>query len=192
MNPYRKRIFEMVRGLLQPHAPLGRCLDFGGGDGWFAWSLRQSGLVREVTPVDVQARPNTFVPVTLFDGKRLPFADRSFDLVSSFDVLHHCPDPRASLTDALRCARRFFLLKDHTYRSLPGKLALCLLDEIGNRKFGIPSLYRYQKKWEWSPWIEEAGFVLRHLIPSARCHTGPLGWATNRLQFISLWERRPS
>jgi SAM-dependent methyltransferase len=191
MNPYRKRILESFRALLQPTAPLDRCLDFGGGDGWFAWSLKEAGLVRDVTAVDVKERPHTFSKVTLYDGQRLPFPDRSFDLVSSVDVLHHCPDPRASLTDALRCAGRYFLLKDHTYRGFMGKFALCVLDEIGNRRFGIPSLYRYQKGWEWSSWIEEAGFVLRQKVHPARCHTGLLGWATNSLQFISLWERRP-
>ena len=40
--------------------------------------------------------------------------------------------------------------------------------------------------------IEDAGFVLRQLIYPARCHTGALGWATNQLQFVSLWERQPT
>jgi hypothetical protein len=191
MNPYRRRILEMFRAVLAPHAPVERGLDFGGGDGWFAWSLQQAGLVREMTAVDVVARSTTFAPVALYDGKRLPFDDRSFDLVSSIDVLHHCPSPRESLVELLRCSRRFFLLKDHTYRTRTGKLALCLLDEIGNRRFGIPSPYHYQKGWEWSSWIEEAGFVQRAIIHPARCHTGLLGWATNALQVISLWERRP-
>jgi SAM-dependent methyltransferase len=179
MNSYRRRILDSFRAMLQPYAPLGHCLDFGGGDGWLAWSLKQAGLATQVTAVDVQSRPHIFTEVTLYDGQRLPFPDRLFDLVSSVDVLHHCPDPRASLTDLLRCARRFFLLKDHTYRGLTGKLALCLLDEVGNRRFGIPSPYHYQRNWEWSAWIEEAGFVRRQLVHPARCHVGPLGWATN-------------
>jgi SAM-dependent methyltransferase len=189
MNPYRRRIFEDFRTLLQPYATIETSLDFGGGDGWFAMSLQQAGLVKKVTPIDVQARPNTHVPVTLYDGKTIPFEDRSFDLVTSTDVLHHCPDPKAALAEAVRCSRRFFLLKDHTYRHFPGKLALAVLDELGNRKFGIPSLYLYQKRWEWSGVLEDAGFVQRQLIHPAQCHTGPLGWTTNHLQFISLWER---
>ncbi|HEY1860439.1 MAG TPA: methyltransferase domain-containing protein [Gemmataceae bacterium] len=192
MNPYRCRILEMFRTLLKPHAPLARWLDFGGGDGWFGSSLKEAGLAQEVVPVDVQARQRTFTEVALYDGKRLPFPDRSFDLVSSIDVLHHCPSPGDSLTDALRCTNRFFLLKDHTYRGVTGKLTLCLLDEIGNRRFGIPSLFHYQRGFEWSPLIEQAGFVLRQLVHPAACHTGLLGRATNRLQFVSLWERQPS
>lgn len=189
MNPYRIRVFEAFKRLLQPHATIEKSLDFGGGDGWFAMSLQQAGLVKKVTPIDVQARPNTHVPVTMYDGKRIPFEDRSFDLVTAIDVLHHCPDPKAALAEAVRCSGRFFLLKDHTYRHLPGRVTLAVLDEVGNRKFGIPSLYLYQKRWEWSPVLERAGFVQRELIHPMRCHVGPLGWATNSLQFISLWER---
>jgi hypothetical protein len=192
MNGYRCRILEIFRTLVRPYAPLGRWLDFGAGDGWFSWSFAHAKLAREVVPVDVQGRPHTFSEVALYDGRRLPFADRSFDLVSSIDVLHHCPAPWDSLRDALRCANRFFLLKDHTYRGVTGKVALCVLDEIGNRRFGIPSPFHYQKGFEWSSIMEEAGFVLRRLIHPAPCHAGALGWATNRLQFVSLWERQAS
>jgi SAM-dependent methyltransferase len=189
MNPYRRRVLELVRPLLRPHAPLGRALDFGAGDGWFARSFVEEGLVKEVVPVDVQRRARPVAEVVLYDGARLPFDDRSFDLVCSLDVLHHCPSPRAALRDALRCSDRFFLLKDHNYRGPLGKAALCLLDEIGNRRFGVPSVYHYQRRWEWLPWIGEAGFALRELVHPALCHKGPLGWATNGLQFVGLWER---
>jgi SAM-dependent methyltransferase len=166
-----------------------RALDFGSGDGWFANEFGCGGLARDVVAVDVMPRELSYVQPLVYDGKHLPFADRTFDLVSSIDVLHHCPDPRASLREALRCTGRFFLLKDHTYRGLAGKLALCVLDEVGNRRFGVSSPYHYQRAREWFPWIAEAGFALRRLIHPAPCHRGVLGWATNRLQFIGLWER---
>jgi SAM-dependent methyltransferase len=190
MNPYRRRVLESFDTVLRPHAPVASCLDFGAGDGWFASSFVERNLAKDVTAVDVQARGRTFTPVTLYDGVRLPFGDRSFELVSSVDVLHHCPDPRASLQDALRCSSRFFLLKDHTYSGPAGRAALAILDEIGNRRFGIPSPFNYRTLPEWSEWIDACGFARRHLVHPAPCHTGALGWATNSLQFIGLWERR--
>jgi SAM-dependent methyltransferase len=190
MNPYRRRILETFDALVRPHAPVASCLDFGAGDGWFARSFLDRGLASDVTAVDVQPRPASFARVTLYDGARLPFPDRSFELVSSVDVLHHCPDPRASLEDALRCSSRFFLLKDHTYAGPAGRAALAVLDEIGNRRFGIPSPFNYRTRQQWTGWVEGAGFILRQMVHPARCHTGPLGWATNGLQFVGLWERR--
>jgi SAM-dependent methyltransferase len=189
MNPYRLRILPLLLNLLRERAPAARALDFGSGDGWFATQMRASGLIGELVPVDVQARPNSFVEPIHYDGMRLPFDDRSFDLVYSVDVLHHGPDPAASLRDLVRCSSRLLLLKDHTWRTRAGKLTLAVLDEIGNRKFGIPCLYRYQRRWEWFDIIESEGFRLVRLIHPAVCHAGLMGRLTNSLQFAALWER---
>jgi len=151
--------------------------------------MRESGQIGELTPVEVQARPNSFVVPTLYDGNKLPFADRSFDLVYSVDVLHHCPDPEASLRDLVRCSNRLVLLKDHTWRTRSGKWTLAVLDELGNRKFGIPCLYEYQHRWDWFNIIESEGFRLVRRIHPAVCHVGLMGRLTNALQFAALWKR---
>jgi SAM-dependent methyltransferase len=189
VNPYRRRIFDLARELLVPHGPFARALDFGSGDGWFAASFQAARITTEVVPVDVLHRRRTLVAPRLYDGGRLPFADASFDLVYAVDVLHHCPDPAASLAELLRVAGGWLLLKDHTCGGPPQRWTLALLDEIGNRRFGVPSPHRYQRGWEWLPAIERAGFELERMVHPARCHTGLLGRATNRLQFVALWRR---
>ncbi|HEX5760919.1 MAG TPA: class I SAM-dependent methyltransferase [Thermoanaerobaculia bacterium] len=191
MNPYRRRILDLALELTAPHRPFARALDFGSGDGWFAASFRAAGLAGEVVPVDVLRRRRTVVEPRLYDGARLPFDDGSFDLAYAVDVLHHCPDPPASLAELLRVTRGWLLLKDHTHRGLRQRCTLALLDEIGNRRFGVPSLYRYQRGWEWLPQIAAAGFTLERLIHPAPCHGGALGGATNGLQFVALWRRNP-
>jgi ubiquinone/menaquinone biosynthesis C-methylase UbiE len=40
------------------------------------------------------------------DAKRLPFADDSFVAVMSNSIMHHIPEPRAALADALRVLRK--------------------------------------------------------------------------------------
>jgi SAM-dependent methyltransferase len=189
MNAYRRAVWRLFKPLLAGLGPVPRVLDFGSGDGWFAQEMRKRLPGVELLPLDVQRRARELVEPVLYDGSRIPFADRSFDLAYSVDVLHHCPDPRASLREVLRCTGRYFLLKDHTYRGPLGKAALCLLDEVGNRRFGVPSPHHYQRRWEWLPWIEEAGFRRRALIRPAPCHRGVLGWLTNHLQLVGLWER---
>jgi SAM-dependent methyltransferase len=188
-DSYRANILEMMGRMLAPYAPLPRGLDFGSGDGWFASEMKRRGLAREVVAVDVQRRAASLVEPLLYDGRQLPFADRSFPLTYSIDALHHCPDPRASLRDLLRCTGRYFAIKDHTYRSVLGRLTLCAFDEIGNRRFGVPSLYRYQRAWSWSAWIAGEGFEPVALLHPAPCHDGLLGRASNHLQFVALWRR---
>jgi SAM-dependent methyltransferase len=189
VNPYRRRIFDLARGLLAPHGPFARALDFGSGDGWFAASFRDAGIAPEVVAVDVRRRRRALVEPRLYDGARLPFADASFDLVYAVDALHHCADPAASLAELLRVAGDRLLLKDHVHHGAGQRWILALLDEIGNRRFGVPSTYRYQRDWEWLPAIESAGFALERMIHPAPCHTGLLGRATNHLQFLALWRR---
>ena len=189
VSGYRDRVQRILRSVLEPHVPFRRALDFGCGDGWFAHRFEAEGWADEVLAVDVRRRCPSFARTTLYDGQHLPFEDRSFDLAYGIDALHHCRDPLGSLTELLRCTGRFLLLKDHTYRSVGGKVALMLLDEVGNRPVGVSSIHRYQRGWEWLPEIEGAGFRLEGLVHPAPCHPGLLGWATNALQFVGMWRR---
>jgi SAM-dependent methyltransferase len=188
MNAYRLRVLDQLKATLAPLGPVDSALDFGSGDGFFAHSLRAQTALAAITPVDVVERAHSLVRPLLYDGQRLPFADRSFELAYSVDVIHHCPDPLAALADLARCTRRWLMLKDHQYTSAPGRLTLAVLDELGNRRFGIHSPYLYQRDWQWVKWIEAHGFVRRSFVHPMRCHTGLLA-LTNRLQFMGLWER---
>jgi SAM-dependent methyltransferase len=186
---YRSRVLREIERLLRPLPTAARALDFGAGDGWFARQVARCGLARHVVPVDVRRWPGADGSPVIFDGERLPFADRAFDLTYAIDVLHHCPDPEGMLDEVLRCTRMHFLIKDHTYRTVAGWSTLCVLDELGNRRFGVPSPYRYQRQWAWSRVLEDRGFALVERVHPAPCHTGILGSLTNGLQFLALWRR---
>lgn len=184
---YRPRILSQLQQTIAP-LKAERVLDFGSGDGYFASHISNLPGIRQVTPVDVVERKQSLLKPILYDGHRLPFEDRSFDLVYAIDVVHHCPDPLHALEDMMRCTSKYLLLKDHNYQTPIGRFALAVLDELGNRRFGIPSLYLYQRKWEWLAWIEKHGFKRIEFVHPMRCQTGLLA-PTNGLQFMALWER---
>jgi SAM-dependent methyltransferase len=187
ITSYRPRILERLRATVA-RLDVSRVLDFGCGDGYFSAEIARLPKVAHVVPVDVVARPGSFVQAQLYDGARLPFDDRSFALSYAIDVLHHCPDPIAAIDDMARCSSRYLLIKDHTYHTVGGKYLLAVLDELGNRRFGIPSPYRYQRDWQWVEHIEARGWKRVELIHPMACHAGLLG-LTNRLQWMGLWER---
>ncbi len=189
MSNYRPNVARHLKHLITDLGPIDSLLDFGAGNGWMLSQLLTTDVrVNRAPAVDVQKRPQCHVPVRIYDGKRLPFDDRSFDATMAVDVLHHCPDPAAALRDAARVTRRFIVIKDHTYRSVAGFATLSLLDEIGNRKFGIPSRYQYQRDFSWDAVLAEEGFHVRHRVNPLPCHEGVLS-VTDRLQYGAVYER---
>ena len=81
-----------------------RVLDVGAGDCQLDEILRhRSGC--EVVAVDVTDSNRTSDSVILYDGQRLPFADKSFDVVLLIFVLHHTSDPGTVLEEAQRVSR---------------------------------------------------------------------------------------
>ena len=89
MTLYRQRVLEQIQQLIRPLGPLDTALDFGSGDGFFASQWQGGDVVRRVTAVDVVERKSSLFVPQLYDGKRLPFDDSSFELAYAIDVLHH-------------------------------------------------------------------------------------------------------
>ena len=190
VKSYRENVLDRMRETLAPIAPIGRALDFGCGEGWFAQQLMDEGLVGEVVGVDVMRREDPILEPVIYDGTTLPFEDRSFDLVYSIDTVHHADEPTASLAEAMRCAASHFVLKDHTYEARRTYWKISVLDELGNRRFGVPSPHHYQRGWEWLPTFEREGFELRELRHPIVCDTRPvLARLGNHFQFIGRWRR---
>ena len=172
VNPYRSRIWSEMSPILSAAGPFARVLDVGAGDGWFAMSVSRSGVTSELVAIDVMARPQAHYPVQIYDGRRLPFQDHAFDLVYAVDVVHHAHDPATLLAEMARCTGRYLLLKDHTWENSLDWLCLVIMDEVGNRRFGVPSVYKYQRRWKWDPILKAAEVErIRHLNPLI-CHTG--------------------
>ena len=187
---YRERVYRLACAALRPLGPIAHAVDVGAGEGWYARHLVDDGVVGRCDAVEIVRRERTLVEPILYDGKRLPFADRSATLVYAIDVVHHAPDPHALLDDIARVSAKWILLKDHTCSGAIGRLTLAVLDELGNRRFGIPSPGTYQRDWTWLTHLTSRGFHVRTMIHPAPCQRGLLGAFTNPLQFVAVFERR--
>lgn len=105
----RRRIFRTV---LERFVPPGsqRALDFGCGTGTWLEHLERFGTVSAVDGDEAAVafchqRGRTEVQ-HLPPGAALPFPDGHFDVITSFDVLEHIDDDRATLTELRRTLRR--------------------------------------------------------------------------------------
>src|SRR5688572_21494939 len=80
-------------------------LDIGAGNGEF--SLMVQNYISQLTfsGVEVLNRGEPQIPITYYDGDKIPFADKSFDYVTMINMLHHTPDPKAVILEGLRVSR---------------------------------------------------------------------------------------
>lgn len=133
--------------LFEQDLPAGsRVLDIGGGWGFYHAPLRSRGhrhLVLDVIKPGMQK-----CPVVLYDGNRIPFPDRSFDVSLFVTVLHHIPDPEAVIREALRVTRKRVIVVEDLYHHAVGRWWTVLRDQIYNMEFfGHPKNFRTSKEW---------------------------------------------
>jgi SAM-dependent methyltransferase len=177
------RLAEIV-----PHAA--RVLDVGSGDGQIAWLLGQRRPDLRIEGVDVQVRPQTAIPVTAFDGHRLPFDDGSFDVVMFVDVLHHVEDQRVLLREAARVARQI-VIKDHTPSGLLGRPHLKFLDWFGNVGYGVPLPYNFLRWEQWQEVFRACGVEVDQAMHQLRYWGWPGSWLLDR-SFHFIVRLKPS
>ena len=132
-------------------------LDVGCGDGLLAWMLGARRPELAVEGIDILVRKDTRVPVAPFDGSHIPKPDRSVDVVTFVDVLHHTDDPRILLAEASRVARRAVMIKDHRLEGFLAGPVLRAMDWVGNARHGVVLPYNYQTPQQWLGHFEATG-----------------------------------
>jgi SAM-dependent methyltransferase len=132
-----------------------RLLDFGCGTGTMAGHLARFGSVQAVdADADAVAfsRRRGLAEARHLTGSRLPFDDRWFDVVTTFDVLEHIEDDLAALVELRRVLR-------------PGGTLLCGVPAfpfLWGAQDEISHHYRRYVRPELRARLEDAGFkVLR-------------------------------
>ncbi len=115
-----------LAGRIAPHLPTeATVLDIGSGTGHNAEALRARGA-RTCVELDVVDFHAVGVGPVLFDGARLPFADRVFDACLLAFVLRYPDDPAALLREAGRVASRRVLVLQSSPRGRAGRIVLRL------------------------------------------------------------------
>src|SRR6202046_1005252 len=109
-------------------------LDAGCGSGRTMRELEDYGTVRGIEldeDAAELARSRGHGEVTVGRLEQLPWPDRTFDLITSLDVIEHTPDDRATLAELLRvCRPGGWLLV-----TVPPDPALCSAREAANQLY---------------------------------------------------------
>ncbi|HUI96627.1 MAG TPA: class I SAM-dependent methyltransferase [Xanthobacteraceae bacterium] len=169
-------------------------LDVGGGTGIIAQSIKELFALDRVVSVDVEDRflGGLDIETRTYDGRTLPFADRSFDCVVMSNVVHHVPKSvRAALLDECGrvAANGAVYIKDHMAATRLDHLRLTILDLLGNVPFGGMVRASYLEAADWHALAQDAGFR----IAAQRCGAYRGGAMArlfpNRLEVAMRWEK---
>lgn len=154
----RPRRTRRIGALLAPLLPAsGTVLDVGCGDGHLTAHLQALRPDLRLAGVDVLGRSRDGIEIHTYDGARLPFADRSFDVALLCAVLHHVDEPAALLAEAARVARQGVVLLDHQVDRAAQRLLLRIVDWPGNVPFGVYTPYHFLDRAQWLALFEGLG-----------------------------------
>ena len=174
---------ELVGAMIPAGASV---LDVGCGDGTIAGLIQAERPDVTVEGLDVMVRPSTKIPVTAFDGRTLPAADDSYDVVLFIDVLHHTLEPGRLLAEAARVARETVIVKDHVADNAVDHSILSLMDWVGNAPHGVVLPYNYQSGARWESLYAQGGLRSTKTLRDVPLYPWPLSMVFGRaLHFVS-------
>lgn len=169
---HSRRVRVLAREIAGLIPPGSRVLDVGCGDGTLARLVASGCQGVEIGGFEIAPRDQTVIPVTPFDGVRLPVEDASADIVMFVDVLHHTDDPMILLREAVRVARLAIIIKDHRMSRPDASLMLRFMDWVGNRPHGVRLPYNYWPERRWRETWAELGLD----VESYRTQIGIYPW----------------
>jgi SAM-dependent methyltransferase len=145
---FKRRVLAIANAL-KDHLLPGAILDVGCGNGMIGKLLIDLRGDVSIIGVDTLLRPETFIPVSQYNGTELPFEDNSFSAVLLVDVLHHTFNPGQVLKECARVCRGRILVKDHFSETRFEFFLLQFLDWVGNRHHGVVLPYNYFSRAQW-------------------------------------------
>ena len=152
-------IAELLNGI-----QFDRMLDVGCGDGFGLYYMRR--LTAHIYGCELSAAMLRQNPMNRIlcqaDAYQLPYANRSFDVVYCWEVLHHIYDPVLVVREMARVSRKYVLLcEPNSFNPL-----MALFGVLGPAEGGI---------LRFTPWYlkrlaRESGLCIRHMV-SIGCFT---------------------
>jgi SAM-dependent methyltransferase len=183
---FNRRVGVLTEALGALIPPGSTVLDVGTGDGQIAEGMAAVQPGVRVEGIDIMKRPTTRIPVTLFDGTTIPFADKSFDVVTFVDVLHHTDDAAVLVKEAARVARRAVVLKDHLSENALDHTTLKVMDWVGNAPHGVVLPYNYLSRARWEEIFDAAGLSIDRFETAVPLYPWPASAVFGRgLHFVA-------
>lgn len=150
LNPLKARAIQEIETYHRRYQPYLRqaesLLDIGVGTGLALNHIMRHNPHIQFSGVDVRdlRLPEVNIPLQIYNGHTLPFADNQFDVSLLFYVLHHCHAPVRVLAEAVRVTRQKLIFIEEFDRPDADETSLDVTERYGHRAIGLPSDMPYQ------------------------------------------------
>lgn len=183
---FGRRVRILAANLAQEIPIRAEVLDVGTGDGSIAKAIALHRPDIKIEGIDVLMRSCTHIPVRLFDGEHIPLSEKTVDVVSFVDVLHHTSNARILLREAARVSRRYIVIKDHLREGPFAKATLQAMDWIGNYGHDVVLPYNYLSEQEWHEHFRDTNLSPERWTESLGLYPFPFSLVFGRrLHFIA-------
>lgn len=165
-------------------------LDVGAGDGKIDNILMNKNNV-QITGIDVLVRDKTFIPVTEYDGRTIPYHSNEKQTTMMIDVLHHTDDPERVFSEVVRVSDEYILIKDHILHGCRSLIKLKMMDYIGNKHYSVNLPYNYLTEEQWNKMFEDNNLEIVYYanqldLYTFLCHI----FFDSNLHFIALLKKK--
>jgi SAM-dependent methyltransferase len=187
---YKMRLQSLHQEIVPILHPDDHVLDVGCGSGALGRAIMDSpecppGV--EVTGLEKFRRGDEVAAVQFYDGQKIPYPDKSFDVVILADVLHHASDPHHLIYECSRVVKRALIVKDHKVEGFLAQQRIALMDWASNVQYGIPCLYRYNTLKEWENLFGQFDLEIEMEIDSMKIYPSIIDFFFGgRIQFMAV------
>lgn len=142
---FGESVKETISRIEKYLAPNDSILDLGAGTCLYSKILKDKGY--RVTAVDVKDYGYySDIPVFVYDGKKLPYKDNTFDVCILWSILHHTPDPDATLKEAARVSKRL-VIHENVVTNIFQRFYTYVIDCIMNKELIEPHTNKTDASW---------------------------------------------
>lgn len=154
-NPiYKRKLIGYAVSLCEDGSTI---LDVGCDDGIIAQKMMEANPSLKIVGIDIQSHRPSKIPRKIYDGKRIPYPDNSFDVVMVLDVLHHTNDILSMLKEIKRVSRKHIIIKDHMTYGTFSEYMISFADFVSNAPFGIKCAFNFPSPERWDSYFNQLG-----------------------------------
>lgn len=156
---YQKGIANLISPLCEDNSHI---LDVGCDDGSFSKMLLKKNHSLTIKGIDIQNNRPSKIPRKIYDGKKIPYKDKQFDITFAVDVLHHTEDISGLLKEMKRVTKRYIIIKDYVSKGPLSYLGISFIDWVVNAPFGIKCTYNYPSLHKWHGYFKNLGLKVEY------------------------------